>query len=559
MSRSRQTLAVEPVGGVGEMGHHHLLLDVGLDTFAIDCGMRMPGPDAAGIDKITPPFEPALERAEDGSLRALILTHGHLDHIGAVGDLLARLPDLPVYGTPWTLALLRRRLGRDEAALSKAPDLRPVSRGETARIGSADVTWLGVTHSLPDACSVAVQGDAGCVVHSGDFRIQEDPLLGPPSQRAAFERVGAAGVDLALVDSTSSAGTGATESERAIADRLADAVSDVDGYAVVTLFSSHIERLWACVLAARAVGRRVCVMGRSLAETAALAVERGVLPVESGELIPVDSLSRHPRDRVLLVVTGTQGEWRTPLARMAREEDSRVRLGPGDAVFWSARVIPGEERSVGLVVNRLVDLGVRVVPPWSRAAPPLHTSGHARWDEVAQWLDWVRPRHVVPIHGEPWHLESHRESLIEHLGSERVLTLRSGDRLTRAAPGASWLRESLAAHEPTLHGPGSVSFTRGDRALAARRRAGRSGVVAVFVRWTPAGLDHLEIATTGIVPDARSESFEASIRQSLHEELVGRRPALNPAARSEQVRLLVRGAIKKRTGTKPQCVVRLLS
>ncbi len=541
------------------MGHHHLVLDVGEDSFLIDCGMLMPAPGQVGVERITPSFEPALARVADGSLRGLLLTHGHLDHIGAVPDLLAAVPDLPVYGSPWTLALVERRLGRDGKRLSRAPALRPVRPGVDVTVGGCAVRWLSVTHSLPDACSVAVRGEAGCVVHSGDFRVQDEPLLGEPIDAQGLADIGAEGVDLALIDSTGGGSAGSTVSERVLADRLQSAVKGVEGYAVVTIFSSHMERLWACVLAARATDRRVCVLGRSLVETVELARSRGLLPLRSGELLPSDRLASTPRSKVLLVVTGTQGEWRAPLARMARGEDSKVSLGPGDAVFWSARVIPGEERSVGSAVNRLIDRGVRVVPPWG-GEEPLHTSGHARADEVARWLSWVKPRCVAPIHGEAWHLQSHREALSRLMRSEQILSVRSGQRLERAGRTGSWSLAPVEATEATIHGVGGQTFSPSDRALAHRRRAAHAGAMTVLVRWVPGeppGAPH--VITIGIVPEARRRAFEAELEAAVTLAVEQGRPAPDLEARREQVRLLARSAVRSRTGTRPMCTVRLLS
>jgi len=541
------------------MGHHHLVLDVGADSFLIDCGMLMPAPGDVGVERITPSLEPALARVANGSLRGLLLTHGHLDHIGAVPDLLAAVPDLPVYGTPWTLALVERRLGRDGQRPRQAPDLRPVAPGADVEIGDCAVRWLSVTHSLPDACSLAVRGDAGCVVHSGDFRVQDEPLLGEPTDVQGLMDVGAAGVDLALIDSTGGGSEGSTLSERVVAERLEAAIRGVEGYAVVTIFSSHMERMWACVLAARATGRRVCVYGRSLVETVQLAQGRGLLPLAAGELLPSDQLASTPRSQVLLVVTGTQGEWRAPLARMARGEDSKVKLGPGDAVLWSARVIPGEERSVGSAVNRLVDRGVRVVPP--RGAPePLHTSGHARADEVARWVSWVRPRHVAPIHGEPWHLQTHREALARLMPKEQVLSVRSGQRLERRSPTEGWSLVPVAAHEPTIHSVGGQTFSPADKALSHRRRAAHAGAMTVLARWVPReppGLLH--VITLGIVPEAERRAFEADLEAALRRAMQKARPTPGFEARREQVRLLARSAVRSRTGTRPMCTVRLLS
>ena len=541
------------------MGHHHMVLDIGPDSFLIDCGILMPGPWDPGVDRITPSFEPAVERWQSGRLRGLLLTHGHIDHIGAVPDLLARLPDLPVYGTPWTLALVRRRLAKDELAVGRASELRRVAPGEAVQIGASSAEWLRVTHSIPEASSLAVWSDAGCVVHSGDFRIQDSPLLGPPSDEAGLRRLGDRGVDLALVDSTSSAGHGSTTAEAVVADRITRAIDGTPGYVVVTMFSSHVERLWGIVLAARASGRRVCLLGRSLVETAALAVERGMLPLEAGELLPTDQLGSVPRSGVVLVVTGTQGEFRAPLARMSRGEDRLVRLGPGDRVLWSARVIPGQERAVGLVVNRLVELGVDVLPPWGQSEA-LHTSGHGRRDEVARWLGWVRPRHVVPIHGEPWHLEAHRRALEGVVAPARILTLRSGQQLHREAPEQSWTLKTLPPSGPTHHAVGSVTFAASDPSLSARRRAGRAGAMVVLVRWEARHPpDLVEVVTTGVVPEATRERFDAGLSAGLRTELEERKAAPELDDRREQVRLLARAAVRRATDSKPVCVVRLLS
>lgn len=541
------------------MGHHHLVLDLGPDSFLIDCGILMPAPGDPGIERITPSFAPALARRAAGSLRGLLLTHGHMDHIGAVPDLLAAIPELPVYGTPWTLALVERSLGRREQPLRRSPDLRSVGMGTEVSIGGAGVRWLGVTHSLPEACSVAVRADAGCVVHSGDFRVQDDPLLGAPTDVAGLSAVGEDGVDLALIDSTGGGSAGSTVPERTLAARLREAVAGADGYAVVTLFSSHLERLWGCVLAARATGRRVCVLGRSLVETVELGLARGVLPFESGELMAPSLLSTTPPSKVLLVVTGTQGEWRAPLARMARGEDSRVQLGPGDAVFWSARVIPGSERAVGAVVNLLVDRGVRVVPPWG-ASEPLHTSGHGRREEVARWLGWVKPRWVLPIHGEPWHLQAHSEALGRVVPPGRVLSLRSGQRLVRSTEPEAWLLEAVPSSEPTVQAVGGVSFSPSDPALAGRRRAARAGALTVVARWMPGETDRLlHVVTIGIVPEAQRADFERELEAAITAKMEAGAPARGLDERSEQVRLLARAAVRARTGTRPMCTVRLLS
>lgn len=556
MSEPIAPIVVEPVGGLGEMGHHHLVLDLGPDSFLVDCGMLFAPASDPGVDHIAPSPEPALARARDGRLRGLILTHGHLDHLGAVPELLSHLPGLPVYATPWTLALLRRRLDRGEPPQPAALEARVVQPGETVRIGDTDVSWLRVTHSLPEACSVVFRNDAGCVVHSGDFRIQEDPLLGPPSDAGGLRAAGEAGVDLALVDSTSSAGDGRTLPEREVAANLAAEAGDAEGAVVVTSFSSHVERMWACLLAARATGRRLAVYGRSAEETARLAIERGLLPATSGELLTLDELARTPKSKLLVFVTGSQGEWRAPLARIARGEDRRLSLGPGDRVIWSARVIPGGERTVGALLNSFVEAGVDVVPPWGPRAAGLHTSGHGRREEVAAWLSWVRPRHIVPVHGEPWHLVRHQEVLEE--GHRHVHALRSGQRLSLDPSTDQVEIEDAEAGKQIWIAEGGVRFPEGDGGLRTRRKMGTTGALTAVVPWSEGRLAGTPVVVVlGLVPLGDTPALERSLAEGLVSELSSWDPVQGDA--TERVRLALRALVRRAVGTKPPGIVRLVA
>lgn len=551
-------LRIESVGGLGEMGHHHMVVDVGDDSFLVDCGMLFAPASDPGVDRILPSFEPARQRAADGRLRGLLLTHGHLDHLGAVPDLLAALPGLPVYATSWALALLRRRLDRGDAPRTAPLEARLVTPGETITIGDTEATWLRVTHSLPEACSLALRGEAGTVVHSGDFRIQEDPLLGPPTDLAGLRAIGDGGVDLALVDSTSSAKPGRTLSEREVAQRLAEVAREATGAVVVTSFSSHVERMYACLLAARASGRRLAIYGRSAEETARLAIERGLLPVEAGELLPIDFLEDQPKDKLLALVTGSQGEFRAPLARIARQQDSRLSLGPGDLVVWSARVIPGGERTVGALLNRFVEAGVRVIPPWGKDAVGLHTSGHGQAEEVAEWLDCVRPRRVLPIHGEPWHLVRHRDVLRGRLADDRVLSLRSGQ-ILKLDVAEDTVEITDAPHPQTWIALGGQAFPQGDRALSTRRKAGTLGAATVTVPWHDGKVAGRPVVhCLGLAPLEETPALERSLADAIWQRLADAAPQRDTAAATETARLVLRSEVRKVVGTKPPCTAALL-
>ncbi len=537
-------MRVEPVAGLGEMGAHHMVVDVGDDSFLIDCGVLFPAPWDVGVDHLAPPLEPALRRLQDGRLRGLLLTHGHRDHIGAVRHLLRRAPGLPVHATPFTIALLRRVLGDDASRL----DARVVVPGERTRIGDVAATWFGVTHSLPEACSLALESPLGTLVHSGDFRVQPQPFLGPPTDIEGLTALGDRGVDLALVDSTGAARPGRTLAETRVADNLVEAVRDVDGLVLITTFSSHVERVAACIRAAEVTGRTPAVYGRSMEATVGLARDLGLFGRWGDALRPVEQVARL-RGKGLVVVTGTQGEWRAPLPRIARGEDPRIKLGPGDAVLWSARAIPGNDRAIGLVVNRLIDRGVTVVPPWGEAGRGIHTSGHGLRDEVREWLSWVRPRTVVPIHGEAWHLAEHRRALLEGRDAE-VLSLRSG--------GAVLLRDGRATVVPAEAPPGFSAgvgrelWAPDEPALRDRRRIARTGVVVAKVRRRD-----VSVVTVGVFPSADQEAVERELEAAVRAEV--EKPGPHTEDLAHRVRLTLRRAVKARTGDRVECIVRTSS
>ncbi len=535
------------------MGHHHLAVDLGPDSFAIDCGALFPGKNDPGIDRIAPPVGPVVERVRAGRMRGLLLTHGHIDHIGALGELLRVVPDLPVYGTDFTLRLARHQL----ADADVGGNLVEVARGQPVHLGQTEVRWIGVTHSIPDASSVALRSPAGTVVHSGDFRIQEAPLLGPPTDADGLREIGRLGVDLALVDSTGAGSAGSTLPEADVADRIAERIRDVQGLVVIASFGSHVERVVACVRAAEQVGRNVGLYGRSLERITGMAQAAGIFSVKNTPLRSVEQIMGAPRHEGLLVVTGTQGEFRAPMVRISRREDPRVKLGPGDFVGFSARVIPGSETAVGAVVDRLLEAGVEVQAPWGRHLP-LHTSGHGRRDEIAAWLSWVQPDFVLPVHGQPWHLHEHQD-LLSGLGygADRVLSARTGQRLSLDLGSRTARVTSADAGEQVfLHG--KIAWPASEPALSERRKMARVGSVVGVVRWGRAGPGEIDVISQGVFASDEREAIEAEIATQLR-EVLSSRSKLPPSAadREETARIFLRRLVKLRTGTKVQCRVQI--
>lgn len=545
-------IVVEPIGGVGEMGHHHLVLDLGPDSFAIDCGALFPSASDPGIDRIAPPVAPVVRRVAEGRMRGLLLTHGHIDHIGAVRELLQAAPDLPVYGTGFTLRLLDRQLS--EAGIGA--NTIEVTQGVPVQLGQAEVRWIRVNHSIPEASSVSLRSPAGVVVHSGDFRLQEAPLLGLPADVEGLREEGRLGVDLALVDSTGADSPGSTGPEAEVARNIAERIRDVKGLVVIASFGSHVERIVACARAAEATGRRIAVYGRTLEAMVVAARASGLLPMKIAPLRSVKEIVGGPRAQGLLVVTGTQGEFRAPLVRISRREDPLVKLGPGDFVGISARVIPGSETAVGAVVNRLVDAGVEVQPPWDGSAQ-LHTSGHAKQDEIARWLSWVKPRHVLPVHGQPWHLHRHREFLrSQGVPDDRVLRTRTGERLTLDPDtGETWTEDADAGEQVFLSG--RSAWMASEPALRERRKMAQVGSVVAVVTSGRDGPEAAVVLSQGVFAHVDRAGIEAELESELVAGLRDRNLPFAAADPAETARILLRRLVKSRTGTKAVCRVQI--
>lgn len=402
---SGSDLRVVPLGGCGEVGLNATLLLLGERALLIDCGALLGVYNAPGVEKAVPGFEPLF--APGRKLDAVVLTHGHEDHIGALPALLAEL-DVPVFGTPTTLDFVRARLEREAGAASEARSQRgrlvEVPLGGHVAAGPFAVELIRVTHSMPDSAALFIDTPAGRVLHSGDFRLDPTPIHGPPTDVERLRALGDAGVDLLLSDSTNSERPGHGASETEVASTIQRLVATAPGRVVVTLFASHLHRLRAVMQAALRAGRRVCLVGKSLERAYELGLARGLLPADPGLLVRLERLAAHPRVGVVVVASGSQGEWQGGFHRIASGQDAALRCLPGDRVVISARTIPGREPQVRRLMNLLLRQGAEVVT--DRMAP-VHCSGHAHAGEQADLLALVRPRSFVPIHGDRAMLEAH--------------------------------------------------------------------------------------------------------------------------------------------------------
>jgi ribonuclease J len=393
-------LRVVALGGIGEVGRNMTVFEFDGRLLIVDCGVLFPEDDQPGVDLILPDFRAIENRLDD--VDALVLTHGHEDHIGAVPFLLRMRPDLPVYGSRFTLALVEAKCKEHRLR----PKLVEVRENERRTVGAFDLGFFAVNHSIPDALAVAIRTPAGVVLHTGDIKLDQLPLDGRLTDLAAFSRLGDDGVDLLCVDSTNAEVPGFVTPERDIGPVLDEVISKADQRVIVACFASHVHRVQQVLDAATRHGRRVAFVGRSMVRNMGIAADLGLLEIPEGLLIDLDQAVNLPETKVLFVSTGSQGEPLSALSRMARGEHRQISIRAGDTVVLASSMIPGNETSVFGVVNGLVRLGAQVI---HQGNAKVHVSGHASAGELLFLYNAIRPSNVMPVHGEWRHLRANGE------------------------------------------------------------------------------------------------------------------------------------------------------
>jgi ribonuclease J len=382
------------LGGLGEVGRNMAVIEHAGQLLIIDCGVLFPEDHHPGVDLILPDFEYLEDRLDQ--VQAIVLTHGHEDHIGAVPYLLRLKPDIPIVGSMLTLALVEAKLKEHRIT----PYTLGVKEGMRERLGVFDCEFVAVNHSIPDALAVFVRTPAGTILHTGDFKMDQLPLDGRLTDLRAFARLGEEGVDLFMTDSTNAEVPGFTTPERDIAPAIEKVFRDAERRIIVACFSSHVHRVQQVLNAAQKSGRKVAMVGRSMVRNMGIAADLGYLHVPDGVLVDVKKLDSLRDDQVVLVCTGSQGEPMAALSRMA-SRDHRIDVGVGDTVLLASSLIPGNENAVYRVINGLMRLGANVV---HRGNAKVHVSGHASAGELLYCYNIVKPRNVMPVHGEWRHL-----------------------------------------------------------------------------------------------------------------------------------------------------------
>ena len=525
-------LEITFLGGLGEIGANCMAWEGPEGILLVDMGIGFPRGRIPAPDYQLPDLDWIEDRAQD--VKALLLTHAHEDHVGAVPWFLDRCP-VPVYAPPFALELVRNKL--DEWNMDG--DLRPLHPRQTLRLAGLDLEMIRVTHSIPDALAMAVRTSQGIVLHTGDFRIEDAPTAGEPFQMEAFQRFGDEGVALLMSDSTNAEVPGWTRSEAEVAENLEAEIAAWDGRILLTMFASNVNRLGEIEKIARRTGRRICLMGRSLHSYLEVAERARIAPFRDESTVDPSRVGSLRDEQVLIVMTGSQGEPRSALARLADGTHPHLSVREGDLVLFSSKVIPGNELEITRMTNGLCRLGAKVV--WS-TAKPIHASGHAQQDELAAVLKATRPRWFVPVHGEYRFLRTHAD-LAEDVCGARTLVVETGD-VIRLEGGAV----SRAGHEPIrpLWVDGPLVGDEDELGLRERRKLLYNGVVFLEI---PTNAPGDVIVHMPGVPDPEGDLREDII------DLV--RDALTPLPHAEEldgvkaeiqaaVRRLIRRATEKR-------------
>ncbi len=553
--QQKQELLFAPLGGVGEIGMNLSIYGIGDERkrswLAVDLGVSFATEEnLPGIDLILPDIRYLVE--ERKNLVGLVLTHAHEDHFGALIDLWPRLK-IPIYATPFTAALLEAKR-RNEPGAPEIP-VNIVQLGSRFRVGPFDIGLVSMAHSIPESNALIIRTPCGAVLHTGDWKIDPTPILGDVTDEKKLRALGAEGCLAIVGDSTNAVREGRSPSEADVGRTIAELVKGARGRVAVTTFASNVARLRTVANAAAAAGREVVVVGRAMERIVQIARETGYLDGVQ-EFRPVDAYGYLPPNKVVAMCTGSQGEPRAALSRIAEDQHPEVTLSRGDLVIFSARTIPGNEKAVGRVLNGLIDQGIEVITDRTHL---VHVSGHPRRAELEELIGWVKPKILIPVHGEALHLSEHAK-LARRLGVPEVVQCRNGD-LVRLAPSAGIIDEVPAGR---LYKDGSLLVEADARTVADRKRLSFAGSVSVALAITEHGqlAADPELDLIGIPERDRDGGLihEAALDAVLETmESLPRKRRSDPDAVAEAVRRAVRAAIAERWGKKPMCHVHVLT
>ena len=543
-----------PLGGVGEIGMNLYLYGYGRarhrEWLIVDMGVTFGGDQEPGVDIILPDI--GFLQEERGNIVGLLLTHAHEDHFGAVVDLWPLLGRVPVYATPFTAEMLKSKLS--ETGMLDGFPLEIMPMGGRRAIGPFDVELVAMSHSIPEPSAVIIRTPLGAALHTGDWKLDENPLTSAPTDEARLRALGDEGLAALICNSTNAIRDGVSPSEADVAVTLNRLIGEARQRVAVTTFASNVARIRSVANATRAAGRELVVVGRAMFRVIEAAQATGYLDPDL-PFYEERAFAKLPPDTVVALCTGSQGESRAAMARIAQGEHPNVKLDPGDRVIFSSRTIPGNEKAVGRVQNGLADRGLELITDQDAA---VHVSGHPRRGELEQLYRWVKPKIAIPMHGEGRHLEAHAK-LAERLGVSEVIRARNGA-MVRLLPGPAAIIDEVPVGR--LYRDGSILTREAEGQVRERRKLSFAGSVAVSLVLSDKGslLADPEVAVTGLpATDTRGTSFATIARDAAIGTIqsIPKPRRKDPALVSEAVRRGVRAAVNQAWGKKPMCSVLL--
>ncbi|HHW02801.1 MAG TPA: ribonuclease J [Thermoanaerobacterales bacterium] len=514
MSKNGQKLQIIPLGGMGEIGKNMTVIQYDKDIIIVDCGLMFPEEEMLGIDVVIPDISYLIENREN--IKGIVITHGHEDHIGALPYVLQQI-NVPLYGTKLTLGLVDGKL--KETKFKKSVPMNIVKPPATVQIGCFSVDFIRVNHSIPDSVGLAIHTPVGIICHTGDFKLDQTPVDGRIADLHKFAELGSRGVLVLLSDSTNAEREGYTMSEKVVGATIEEIFQKAAGRIIVATFASNIHRIQQIFDSACKFNRKVAVVGRSMVNVVNIAIDLGYLSIPKGLMLELDEIARLPKERVVIITTGSQGEPMSALTRMAMSEHKKVEIVPGDTVLISATPIPGNEKFVSRTIDHLFKQGANVI---YEAISGVHVSGHASQEELKLMLNLIRPKFFVPVHGEYRHLIHHAQ-LARQVGiPEENIFIAENGRILEFTQDSGRMAGKVTAGKVLVDGLGVGDV--GNIVLRDRKQLSQDGILIVVVT--------IDKETADVVagPDIISRGF-VYVRES--EELM------------EQARDKVKQALKK--------------
>lgn len=541
-----------PLGGVGEIGMNLALYGYATEDnedhwIMVDCGVTFPGPELPGVDLVLPDISFCQQLGP--KLKAIIITHAHEDHYGALLTL-APILKKPIYCTPFCEGMLEAKAAWER----NAPKLETQTfrAGDTFKIGPFEIEPVHVTHSIPEPVSLAIRTPAGQIIHTGDWKIDSDPTLGAPTDEKNFRRLGRDGVLALICDSTNAVRDGVSPSEREVSDSLAELIHQSTGRVAITTFSSNVGRIRSIAMAAKKADRRVLLMGSSIRRVVDVATGLGMFD-DMDEFLDLEDYASTPRNKIVLILTGSQGENRAALAKISRGEHHTVELAAGDRVIYSSRSIPGNEKPINDTKNMLIEQGVEII---TDSESLVHVSGHPRRSELKTMYEWVNPQIAIPVHGEAAHLAAHAR-LAGEWGVPQVMPIRNGD-MVRLAPGPAEIVDTIEAGR--IYKDGKIIGDEEEVGVVERRKLAYNGVISMSVILEKTGkiADEIDMELYGI-PEVTQDGdyFEDVIYDAAEQAVLS-----IPIKRRKDLGLIhqamfkaVRSAVKYHWGKKPKIMI----